>query len=72
MVVQREMSELVTPGEAAQMLYVHINTLRRWGNKGILTQYRIGSRGDRRFLRHDIINLLNQLQDNDGYLITEQ
>ena len=68
MVVQREISELVTPGEAAQMLYIHTNTLRRWGNNGILTQYRIGSRGDRRFLRRDIINLLNQLQENGGYL----
>ena len=72
MVIQREISELMTPREAAKTLYIHINTLRRWGNTGILPQYRIGSRGDRRFLRRDIINLLNQLQDNDGYLITEQ
>ena len=72
MVVQREISQFVTPREAAKTLYIHINTLRRWGNAGILTQYRIGSRGDRRFLRHDIVNLLNKLQDSGGHLSIEE
>ena len=66
MVIQRETSELMTPNEAAKMLYIHINTLRRWGNTGILEQYRIGLRGDRRFLRRDIISLLKQLQENSS------
>ena len=71
MVIQRETIELMTPSEAAKTLCIHINTLRRWGNTGILNQYRIGSRGDRRFLRRDIINHLNQLQENGGYLKIE-
>lgn len=68
MVIQSEISEFMTPREAAQMLHIHINTLRRWGNMGILKQYRIGLRGDRRFVRGDITRFLKQLQENNGYL----
>ena len=71
MVIQHETSELMTPSEAAEMLYIHINTLRRWGNTGILNPYRIGLRGDRRFLRRDIISHLKQLQENGGHPIIE-
>ncbi|MFC1938182.1 helix-turn-helix domain-containing protein [Chloroflexota bacterium] len=40
--------------EVARMLGIHINTVRRWGNDGIFTVYRIGSRGDRRFSREEV------------------
>ena len=66
MVSQFEISALITPRETAQILHIHINTLRRWGNTGILQQYRIGSRGDRRFIRRDINRVLKQLQENGG------
>lgn len=46
------------PAVAALLLNVHVNTVRRWSNKGILLVYRIGPRGDRRFTRRDIDNLL--------------
>jgi len=49
---------LLTAAEAAELLNVHVNTVRRWSNKGILETYRIGSRGDRRFRRRDIDNFL--------------
>ena len=45
---------MLTISEVAQILNVHINTVRRWSQQGILKAYRIGSRGDRRFLRADI------------------
>jgi len=45
---------MLTTGEVARILNVHINTIRRWSNQGILKAYRIGSRGDRRFKREDI------------------
>ena len=66
MMSQFEISALITPREAAQILHIHINTLRRWGNTGILQQYRVGSRGDRRFIRGDINRFLKQLQENGG------
>jgi len=49
---------LLTPAQAAEFLNVHINTIRRWSNNGILETYRIGPRGDRRLRRQDIDNLL--------------
>jgi len=46
--------DLVTAGEAAELLNVHVNTIRRWSNQGILPTYRIGSRRDRRFRRAEL------------------
>ena len=45
---------MLTSSEVARILSVHINTVRRWSNQGILKSYRIGSRGDRRFRKEDI------------------
>ena len=45
---------MLTTSEVAHLLNVHINTVRRWSNLGILQAYRLGSRGDRRFRREDI------------------
>ena len=54
----QEIDPMLTTGEVAQLLHVHINTVRRWSNQGVLKTYRIGARGDRRFHREDIINFL--------------
>jgi len=40
--------------EAAEMLGVHTNTVRRWSSRGLLKAYRIGPRGDRRFRQKDL------------------
>jgi len=53
-------SPMVTTSDVARLLNVHINTVRRWNNRGILKTYRIGSRGDRRFHREDIASFLSQ------------
>lgn len=45
---------MLTTGEAAQLLGLHPNTVRRWSEKGMLKVYRVGTRGDRRFRRKDI------------------
>ncbi len=39
----------MTPRELARLLNVHINTVRRWSDSGVITAYRFGPRGDRRF-----------------------
>jgi len=49
---------LLTTGQAGELLNVHVNTVRRWSNMGILETYRIGPRRDRRFRRQDIDNFL--------------
>ena len=47
-------------GDVAQVLGLHANTVRRWSEKGILKSYRIGSRGDRRFLWEDVDGFLKE------------
>jgi excisionase family DNA binding protein len=56
---------LLTVSEAAAFLHVHTNTLRRWSNDGLLMSYRISSRGDRRFLREDLISFLHSYSANE-------
>jgi excisionase family DNA binding protein len=56
---------LLTTSEAAELLNVHVNTVRRWSNKGLLETYRIGSRGDRRVRRRDVDKLLRKAQPAD-------
>jgi excisionase family DNA binding protein len=51
---------LLTIAEAAEILNVHVNTVRRWSNKGILETYRIGPRRDRRLKQGDVDKLLRK------------
>jgi excisionase family DNA binding protein len=51
---------MLKPSEVAHMLGVHVNTVRRWSNKGILKSYLISPRGDRRFKREDIDRFLKE------------
>lgn len=55
--IQRTASMLKT-GEAAQLLGVHENTVRRWAAQDILKCSRIGPRRDRRFRREDVMAML--------------
>jgi excisionase family DNA binding protein len=54
----KEINPMLTTNEVAHLLNVHINTVRRWSNSGILRAYRICARGDRRFERIDVLGLL--------------
>ena len=56
----REIDPMLTVSDVARLLSVHINTVRRWSNQGILKAYRVGSRGDRRFRLQDITVFLSQ------------
>lgn len=51
---------MLRTSEAAQLLGVHTNTVRRWGDKGILSAYVISTRGDRRFRRTELVSFLKQ------------
>ena len=46
--------------DVARLLNVHINTVRRWNNRGMLKAYHIGTRGDRRFRREDVDRFLRE------------
>jgi len=60
------MPAMLTVREVARLLNIHVNTVRRWGDRGILQSYRITSRGDRRFKREDIESFLDELNNNGG------
>ena len=61
---RREIDTMLTISDVANLLNVHINTVRRWSNRGILKVYRIGSRGDRRFRQQDITSFLSEQSEN--------
>ena len=52
--------ELLTLKEAADLLHCHPNTLRNWDNEGILIAVRLGSRGDRRYRKKDVMKLMDE------------
>ncbi len=56
----KEVDPMLTTSDVARLLNVHINTVRRWSNQGILKVYRVGSRRDRRFRQEDISSFLLQ------------
>ncbi len=56
----KKIDPMLTTSDVARLLNIHINTVRRWSNQGILKTYRIGSRGDRRFRPEDITSFLLQ------------
>ncbi|MCX7911928.1 MAG: helix-turn-helix domain-containing protein [Dehalococcoidales bacterium] len=49
---------MLTIREVARLLNIHVNTVRRWSDMGILKSYRITRRGDRRFRQEDISEFL--------------
>lgn len=46
--------------EAADMLGVNPETLRRWDNAGVMKAIRVGNRGDRRYRAEDIEKKIKQ------------
>jgi len=57
---------LLTARQVARLLNVHVNTVRRWNDRGILKAYRIGPRGDRRFDKSEIEGFLSGNGNGNG------
>lgn len=53
-------SKYISIREAARILNVHTETLRRWDNSGKLKAQRVGPRQDRKYLPADIIKMLER------------
>ncbi len=56
----KDLPDMMTLQQASDILNVHPNTLRNWDNGGVLKAVRYGKRGDRRYRKKDILNLLKQ------------
>jgi excisionase family DNA binding protein len=51
---------MLAASDVANLLNLHVNTVRRWNNEGILKAYRMGPRGDRRFPREEVLRLVSK------------
>jgi excisionase family DNA binding protein len=61
--MNNELEELLTIKQAAKILNVSTQTLRRWDKNGILKAIRVGERkgvGDRRYRKKDIENYISR------------
>ena len=50
--------KLLTVRQAAEILNVHVETLRRWDKSGKLKAIRINKRGDRRYKPEDLKEMM--------------
>ena len=66
MTKDKKLEKLLTIREAAEILNVHTETLRRWDRAGKLKAVRIGIRqggGDRRYRKEDLEKIINEKKD---------
>lgn len=56
--MNNDSSTLLTLQEAAEMLNLHPETLRRWDNSGKLPAVKVNDRGDRKYRKRDIEKLI--------------
>ena len=50
-----DLGPMLTASEVAEMLHLHVNTVKRLGDRGELPYYRVCKRGDRRFRLEDVM-----------------
>jgi excisionase family DNA binding protein len=55
-----DLPDMLTLQQASEVLNVHPNTLRNWDNQGILKAVRYGKRGDRRYHKEDVLEILKR------------
>ena len=63
-------ASMLTSKQAARFLGVHLNTVRRWSDRGLIKAYRIGPRRDRRFRHEDLMSFLTQQTEDCKSLAT--
>jgi len=51
---------MLTLRQVVNFLHVSMSTVRRWSDGGMLKSYRVGPRGDRRYLRNDVLRFLEE------------
>ena len=54
----QEIGPMLKASEVASLLHLHVNTVKRLGDRGELPFYRVSRRGDRRFRLADVMDFL--------------
>ncbi len=54
----KRLPKLLTIRQAAEVLNVHVETLRRWDKSGKLKAIRVNDRGDRRYKPDDLEQII--------------
>jgi excisionase family DNA binding protein len=52
--------QLFTAAQAAKFLHVSVKTIRTWAQKGCLKGMKVGPRGDWRFMKKDLLKMINK------------
>jgi excisionase family DNA binding protein len=55
-----ELGPMLTASEVAELLHLHVNTVKRLGDRGELPFFRVCKRGDRRYRLDDVREFLNK------------
>jgi excisionase family DNA binding protein len=58
--ISNEVGRLLTASEVADMLHLHVNTVKRLGDRGELPFFRVCKRGDRRCRYDDVLEFLRR------------
>jgi excisionase family DNA binding protein len=58
--ISNEVGRLLTATEVADLLLLHVNTVKRLGDRGEIPFYRVCKRGDRRFRYDDVLDFLRR------------
>lgn len=61
----KNLPDLLTVREVAELLRVSPLTIKRWGKRGKLQAIRINSRGDRRYKKEAVLWLLGITEEED-------
>jgi excisionase family DNA binding protein len=56
----QDIGPMLTASEVADLLHLHVNTVKRLGDRGELPFYRVCKRGDRRFRYDDVLAFLQR------------
>jgi excisionase family DNA binding protein len=56
--VPAQASPMLTASEVANLLHLHVNTVKRLGDRGELPFFRVCKRGDRRYRFEDVMEFL--------------
>lgn len=60
MTKKKELPKLLTIRQAAEVLNVHVETLRRWDKSEKLKAIRVNERGDRRYKPEDLEKIMEK------------